>query len=202
MDDVPSTSAPQSMPGRTPSSPWIWLMASLVATTAVSLAAAHAPPRVRLIGLFSIAFGLLVGWMVVRLADLSDVCPSRQIVSIAAAILALGGLVGNTWETSRLDQLRTGDPAKERMAEQLIEQMKTQPVTGNPIPYDLSKLSAFRWHLSRRIRQLGRWPSPWPEYFWLAELLTASAASVWFSNRLWRKHANEPSLNPSGKSTV
>lgn len=179
MDEAPST--PVAHPPA--SSLLSWLAVCFIATTAMSLASAHAPPRVRLIGMFSVAFGLLAGWLIVRLALLIEFKPSPRLASVVAGLMSCLGLIGGAWETWRLEVARQGDLAKERVAERLIEQSKTSPGASGTIPIDSSPLAGFRWYISRRTRQLGRWPSPWPELFWLVELLLGTAASVLSS--LW-----------------
>jgi hypothetical protein len=161
-----------------------WIVACVVATTALSLVAAHAPARVRLIGLFSLAFGLLVGWFVAWLAVKLDAKSSRPVICVAAAIFTLGGLIGCTWETFRLEELRRPRSANEELGLRLIEQMKMQNTGDQNEHFDLSTTTAFRKYLTLRIRQIGNWPRPWAEVFWISELIAGTFASVWFSNRI------------------
>ncbi len=183
MDETPSTNVLEAPSHSPSSSPWAWCVASLVITTALSLAAAHAPPRIRLIGLFSVAFGLLIGWLLAVLAEKLVSHPSRLVMSLVAAILTLGGLIGCGWETFRLEQSRLAKSPNDDLALRLMEGMKAQGGAGDATPAKPSTLTAFRSHLSRRLRQLGDWPSPWPELFWLTELAAGASASVWALRR-------------------
>lgn len=181
MDDAPSTSTrpPSAQPI---SSMMTWLLGCFLATGALAVAAAYAPPRIRLIGLYSIAFGFLVGWLLVRLAEKLDVVPSRWTMAIVAALMTLGGLVLCTWETCRIELKSAPRAAKDALEAKLIQQLKTQSINENDvIQIESPPLFDFRRHLAKRISQLGKWSSPWPELFWCGELIAAMAASIWIS---------------------
>ena len=65
MSDVPpepatSNRAVSSPPGRGPLA--FWLLCGVVGLAALTLACVHATERIKLIGLFSIALGLVSGW--------------------------------------------------------------------------------------------------------------------------------------------
>ena len=76
------------------SSTLVWIAACLLATIAVSLVAAQAPPRIRLIGIFPVMLGLLIGGLVVWLAEKLDAVASRRFQVVAAMLLAVGGWGG------------------------------------------------------------------------------------------------------------
>jgi hypothetical protein len=173
----------QSHTGRT-STP-TWLAASLLATGAISLAAAHAPPRIRLIGLFPIGFGLLVGWLLVRLASQFETFPSRRVLVTAAALLALGGWIGTTWETFRIDETLSVKSPQDELAARMMREFDQQTKGAGPEQSRPSTVASFRTYLSRRIRQLGDWPSPWPECFWLAESVAAAVAGGIIASRVY-----------------
>ena len=161
-----------------------WILAGLILTTAISLAAAHAPARIRLIGLFSIAFGLLIGWVIKRLSNALETHLSQSVVAATAAILTLGGLIGSTCEIVRLEIQKQKSSPKDSLAMRLIEDMEQQTkTTGDTIPTRATLPNNFRNHLSYRIHQLGHWPSPWPELFWSGEILVSVLASVWISTK-------------------
>jgi hypothetical protein len=167
--------------------PWSWLFASLIFTLAISLAAAHAPPRIRLIGLFSVAFGLIVGWSMNRLVEMLNVDSSRRFVEMIVAIFTVGGLVGSTCEVVRMEIMNRGKSPRDGLAARMIEEMETQSKPSERQDSQPTKVMEFRRHLSYRIRQLGDWSSPWPEFFWMAELIAGATASVWISRP---KHLN------------
>lgn len=187
MDEAPSAATEEPTPMSSGTLPWF--VACLVSTTALSLIAAHVPGRVRLIGLFSIAFGLLVGLIVAQLAEMLKPRHTRRYVAAFAAILTLVGLIGSTYEVNRLDALKRTPSSNELLALQMAKQMKEQTAPSSEgQPNSFNSLSeeldtSFRRHLARRVRQLGDWKSPWPELFWTAELITSAAASFWIVSR-------------------
>ena len=164
----------------------LWLLSSSSAIMAVSILAAHAPDRVRLLGVFSIGLGLICGFVSARLSILSGV-RSHSVVIVGALLMALAGLIGSTCETARLTAAQHPANNKDRMATLLIEQLK-QAVPGE-VPVATAKpswLESFRIHLSRRIdeKRLGKWNRPWPEVLWGIETLAGSAAAGWMARRL------------------
>jgi len=200
MDDAPST-AHRSRSPQPFSSLMTWLAACLLATGALAITAAYAPPRIRLIGLYSIAFGLLVGWLLVRLAEKLDVTPSRWTMMIVAAMLTLGGLALSTWETCRIELKSASQFAKESLEARLIQKMKTQNINENDvIQIERSPLFDFRRHLVRRISPLGKWTIPWAELFWCGELIAAMASSIWVSSHTLQPVRNTTSFPPSEPS--
>lgn len=193
MEDTPSVMPSSTVAVASHSSLCFWFAACITGTTAVSLIAAHAPPRVRLIGLFSIAFGLVIGRMIVLLAEKLDADPSRSVLAVAAILLSMTGLIGATWESFRLEETRRPKTSKDAIAQLLIDQMRTdQTPTGAP-KFETSQVIQFRRYLSGRLQQLGDWTSPWSEAFWIAELCAAAVASVWISAgsgaTVWRSTA-------------
>lgn len=162
-----------------------WLAALLVATTAISLAAAHAPARIRLIGLFSICFGFLIGGVACWLAIQCDAKLSRRFVVVVATGAALIGLIASTWETYRLESARIAKSGTDGIAARLIEEFDLRsPIVSS----SRSTGVEFRRYLKRRIRQLGEWPSPWPECFWFAEVCAGATASGWLASRMKSGH--------------
>jgi MFS family permease len=164
------------------------LVAAAIVTTALALAAAHAPARIRLIGLFSLAFGVVIGWLVPKLSGWLNCQPSRLQVGFVATALTLIGLVGSMLETSRLETARKPKSDKDALAERLIEHLRNESNANNPglAPESTSSssptsITVFRKYLAHRLKQLGDWSSPWPELFWGFELLAATVASVWVS---------------------
>lgn len=164
----------------------IWLIASVVSTGAVAVAAANAPPRIRLIGLFPVAFGLLVGWIVTWLRNPFDARPGRLTTTIAAVVLALCGWIGAIWESYRLDKAMFLASPQDRMAAQMMQEFEKQSgAPQGPTVNPLREMS-FPEFLARRLKQLGNWPSPWPECFWVGELLATATLAGYLAGRVTR----------------
>lgn len=183
MDEPSSTPPPSSVPGSAGTSVVAWFAVCVLVTAGLSLVAAHAPGRVRLLGLFSIVFGAVIGWLVVWLAQRLDTRPKRTSIGLLAAVLTLGGLIGCLWETIRVEEVMHPKSANEQLAERLYQQMQNN--NGKSMPRDQSPLDKYRSYLTRRVRQLGDWKSPWPETIWLVELFAACATSIWVANSFY-----------------
>ena len=184
-DHDPATVTPISTIG---SSVAVWLMVCVIATVGMSLTAAHAPARIRLIGLFSIAFGAMIGWLMVLLANKLESNPPRPLIGLFAAILTLGGLIGYTLEAIRIEDSVQTKSANDEMALRLLNQMKASG--GKVETPDMSAMARYRGYLARRIKQLGDLQSPWPEVVWLVELFAGTAAGIWMSNYCWSNLSN------------
>ena len=188
MDEGPST-VRTTMSYQLSSTQFLWLMACSVVTTALTLASAHAPPRIRLLGLFSIGFGALIGWLTARLAIRFEARLPRRIVGLTAVVLTIGGLIGWMVETYR--QTRWPDSPKAQLNAQLhdlglqvVEDMARQiKPSAAPTQVDFFATLSFRRFLARRLAQLGDWTSPWPELFWAVEIVLAAGASYWIATR-------------------
>ena len=180
MDVIPSTTTMQSRSTNT--SILAWLAVCLVATSVLTIAAAHAPPRVRLIGLFSIGFGAIIGWLTVVLTGPLEVLVSTSTAGVVAGLLTLGGLIGCTMEIARLDDVQKSSANQEELAMRMLEQMNATSQGGSP-PKPATERSSIQKHLNRRLRQLGQWKSPWPEIFWCSELVLAASVSAWVARR-------------------
>ncbi len=165
-----------------------WLFAAVVGLTALSVAAAHAPPRIRLIGLFTIGFGLLAGWTLSFLAK--QILPGpRRVVTWLAFPLIASATFGMTWESHRqwtaaVERQRSGD----KKASQLLDRLDSQSDLPADFKNDLSQAvadkSGFTSYLRERTSALGAWKAPWPAVFWLCELLFGSLAGTWLARRM------------------
>jgi xanthosine utilization system XapX-like protein len=165
------------------SSTLVWIAACLLATIAVSLVAAQAPPRIRLIGIFPVMLGLLIGGLVVWLAEKLDAVASRRFQVVAAMLLAVGGWGGLTWETFRRDEVLSVKSANQELAARLMKEFEQQTNTPHLELDRPTTVKAFRAYLARRVQQLGDWSRPWPELFWGLELVMTGVAAGWVSTR-------------------
>jgi hypothetical protein len=159
----------------------VWFVACAIAVTALSIAAAHAPSRIRLIGLFSIAFGLAVGWGVVWLTSQLHAEPGCRFTVVTAVLLSLIGLIGSTLQTSRLDEAFSLKSDKAALASRLIKEFERQVNKSGSDKPNCAEVTEFQKYLSRRLQNLGNWNSPWPECFWVSELVAAAIVAGWMS---------------------
>jgi hypothetical protein len=188
-------------------SPLTGLFCCLVGLTALTLAAAHAPGRIRLLGLFAVAFGAVCGWGLARGAAYFAVTVmpvdsslkrkqrndnSRPSLALQASIMRLvivgvliaaaeTGLTLESWRLYVVELRKLYDP-----------EASTEAVGGGQpfVPDSLLKQareerqqvlvekSRFAAYLQHRVKELGDWSAPWPAVFWLGELLLGTAAGV------------------------
>jgi len=158
---------------------WLsWLARTALVALVLSIAAAHVPTRVKLLGLFSVVAGSAMG---ATSAFLTKPHPNRvpRRWLLAVFLTALVGLAGSTWLAYRLDAFSQSKSLQQQMAVTMMKQMERDSGGEIASAPTVSTINEFRWYLARRVKQLGSWPSPWPELFWIGELLAGGAAAVW-----------------------
>ena len=208
MDDSASTVPLNSPEGTTRSSCLTWISMSVIATAGLSLIAAHAPARIRLLGLFFVFFGMIVGWGVMLLASVLDVPAPRFTMALTAALLTAAGIAGSTFETVRLERMAQSRlTAKERLKLELEasglpispDQAAAASSTGT-VQLSLPVQTTLSSYLARRTRPLGAWKAPLPEFFWISELVLAMSASVWIAVSLSGQLHQKTSVDEPVKS--
>lgn len=179
-----------------------WVLLLALFTTVLTIAFAHAPARLRLIGLFSIAFGVIVGLAALWLADVIGM-RRRSLIPIGAFAAIVLGQIGVVSESYRLSvaerRAQAQQPgAEEAIAAAMLEQGKAP---DNPhsrklfeeMRVTLAARNTFSAYLARRLSSLGSLNSPLPELFWGLEVLLAAAVGTFVAYR--RAIAVEP-VNP------
>ncbi|MES2788406.1 MAG: hypothetical protein V4719_02210 [Planctomycetota bacterium] len=184
---------PQPMPSPVAPRPLAWLAGVVVGTALAAVLAVQLPDRAKLLGLFPLIWGGMVGLGYGWWAGECRLRVSRWIYLLAFLLLAAGeaGIVYQAWQRYQLElrQQFTRDPAAG-----MAKQAEQAPVeTDNPEQLELRKqllaefervrqrrrealgLSEF---LQRRLRKLGNIPQPWPELFYAGEILLGSLAGL------------------------
>jgi hypothetical protein len=175
----------------------VWLVSCLLATVAVSFAAAYAPSRIRLIGLFPIAFGGLIGWLSLLLARRFEFDPHRKAAPVVP--LAIGGWVLVTLLSFQRDRAVVIHSPQDAIAARFIKEFEEQnkPTRGESTPTPTSLETQFRQYLARRLQQIGNWPSPWPECFLIAESLAAATVAGVIISRFASTRTRDPAVTGS-----
>lgn len=202
MSNSPETVAPPI--GSTP----LFLTGTVIAAGALGIAAAHAPDSTRLLVLFSLGFGLLLGWLSASLANLLNVrIDSPRLALIALA--TLGGLVVTLYQTIALlpapkpssaahpitalveaQQQKSVAPQLEPETQVILEPIDPAKVPPPPVSMANFQMqhqeskpqfsSRIQFYLHYRIAK-GSWPRPWPEMFFGGEVLLGMAGAVWIA---------------------
>jgi len=180
-----------------------WLVIGLVGVTVLTLAGAHAPGRIKLIGLFAVVYGLAVGWGLGQLAKLRRVPIGKGVGWLSLALIA-AGQIGMAFQSYQLHvvQIRRDDQPDSKLIG-LERFLQRQNVPEDPeerarleeIKQDiqraaqsreqkLAELTSFSTYLRNRLAALGTWWSPWPAVFWAVEVLLSSMAGAWVAYRI------------------
>ncbi len=164
-----------------------WILLGGVALFVLGLVFVHAPQRVKLLGIFSIAYGAAAGGILAYLAKSFRIhFPTTAFV--IAYLLIVVGLIGSTFQSwqiyaSNLEERYAVDPTamflskadgEQRLQlQQLIEdQQKDREL-------QLAQLTSFSAYLRQRVAALGDWPAIAATSFWIVELLLAGFAGGW-----------------------
>jgi hypothetical protein len=145
---------------------------------------AWVPQEGRKLLLFSMAFALCVGGIVVWVAR--EYRLSKRWAVIQSVSLTIAGLVLIAVQGHR--ELRA-ERKKAEMEESLlvtILEAIDDPNSALAEMVQRHRLPSFADYLALRVLPLGEWPQPWPWVFWIAEILLAAAAGMLLVIRLLR----------------
>lgn len=156
-----------------------WLGSAVLVLVAISIVAAQAPARLRLLVLFPIVVGWAMGAATGMFAKAMRVSVSLRVASIVVAFSTVA-LAASTWQAFRLETAsRATSPREQQLALNLMRQMERDSGGEIAVTPTASVTDEFRHYLARRVKQLGVWSSPWPELFWSMELFAGSLAATW-----------------------
>jgi len=200
----PAPDQPDAAPARRPNdaaparrrNDWLsWLVLVLVTTGAISLLAVYLPPRVKMLGLFAIAQGLLAGWVAAWLASAFDLAAaSRAAGSVVVFLVLLCGQVGTAVESHRLYQAAeeralVANP-KRAAALRMLQSIK---LPDNPkskqVVDDVRHTigvhgTSFADYLQFRVSDLGIPSRRLALGIWILEVVLGSLAGTWIFRRL------------------
>lgn len=141
----------------------IWFVCLVLGAIIVCVVTAHAPGRIKLLGLFPFLVGAVFG------RSMTSVARSLEItfvswMKLVVVVVAVSIFAGSTVMSFRLSEAARGLPPK---VASLIEQMnKSQPGAASSSDTYTIHLASFSTYLARRVQQLGTWSRPWPEILW------------------------------------
>jgi hypothetical protein len=171
-----------------------WLAAVLITGAVGGLVASIAPPRLRLIGLFAIALGAVLGWLAGRLA-LTLRMPSRRVAVLGGLLTGATGCIVATilhWqafsrELKAAEKPSAGQALVARMLQAAEQNAPTDPESQAALAEFRSSAAralderrnhrSFRGYLSHRIASLGL-TGVLPAALWGIEVLLAGAAGA------------------------
>ena len=171
-----------------------WLIAVLVSGAAGGLVASIAPPRLRLIGLFAVALGAVLGWLAGRLA-LKLRMSSRRVATAGGLLTSVTGCVVVTllhWqsyarELQVADKPNAGQAMIANMLKAAQENAPTDPEaqaamlefqgTAEKALDEARQRRTFRGYLAHRVASLGL-TGVMPTALWGIEVLLAGVAGA------------------------
>ncbi|MFG0334887.1 MAG: hypothetical protein ACF8TS_16145 [Maioricimonas sp. JB049] len=196
--DAPETAAASSVERagqQTARAIGLWLLLGGIGVFVLSIAAGFAPAPVKRLLLFYLAFGLIAGGGLGRLAYEVGVRPSVLIVILGNLLLLAGGLNVTRVSYDRFhahieEQVRRDDDTM--LGLRLLERTAgDDPELQARAAAERARLDPrFRDYLRHRVSPLGTWAAPWPLVFWIAELVLALAAGTWGMLRTMRQPAS------------
>jgi hypothetical protein len=180
--------------------PLRWFAGVLVATALAAVLAVQLPDRAKLLGLFPLIWGGIMGWGYAWWGGECQVKRSLWI-SIAAFLLIAAGeaaIVYQAWQIYQTDlrQQFSKDPAAGLVKQ--AEQVPTENVKPEEQALRKQLLAEFErvrqrrretlglsTFLQRRLRKLGDISSPWPEIFYAGEILLGGLAGLVVMRLSW-----------------
>lgn len=183
-----------------------WFLIGAIGVAALFLAFVHAPQRIKLPLLSPLVLGVLAGWGLGAWARARQVAAPRLIL-VASALLIVAGELGMAFETHRLgapairtemnrrklEQAPLADQIEQAMIDEADDEAKRDQLRNESESarrrrreeFDRQqRLLTFAGYLESRIpTQWGRWPLPWPELFWGAEIVLSSVLGAWIARR-------------------
>jgi hypothetical protein len=179
-----------------------WIVLLTIATAALALAAAHLPPVFKKLGLFAIAYGLLVGLIAAWLAPVSlRLHLSRRLGVVLVFVIALSGQIGIAAESYRVDReqrqrLRRADP-NQALAQRLLESAAEPTDEKSRATFEDFRHSyggppgSFVDYLQFRLSSIGIQSKPVAISLWGVELLLGGVAASWVFARQTRSAADD-----------
>jgi len=167
-----------------------WIALLVIATCALALAAAHLPPIFKKLGLFAVAYGLLLGLIGAWLIQFTPkVCKARRLGAAVVFALALAGQIGIALESYRLDrserERRERSDPKETLARRLLESANEPSDPKSRATFDEFRRSyskpgaSFGEYLQFRVSGIGIQSKRIGALFWGAEIVLGAVAASW-----------------------
>ncbi len=157
-----------------------WLLLSVVAVSVLTIAAVHAPARVKLIGLFAVVYGLFAGWLLSKAVRVTTGHLSKLQLVLSFLLIAAGQCTV-TVESYRLH--------KAAVMQRFEWSSEAKSPRADEMRQLLRQTTSFSAYLQRRVSPLGVWPAPWPAVFWGVEVLLCGAAGAWLTARLLQTYS-------------
>lgn len=171
-----------------------WIVLLAIAAFALALAAAHLPPIFKKIGLFAVAYGVVVGLMGAWLRQFAPGIDSRhRLATAVVVVLALAGQIEIAAESFRMQRSEqsgrdSADP-KEALARRLLESAMEPSDPNSRAALDEFRRNysgpgaSFGDYLQYRVSSVGIHSKRAAGWFWGIELMLGGLAAGWLFGR-------------------
>lgn len=193
-----------------------WLIVAGVFTTALSLFAVHLPERLKLLLVYAVVYGLISGGALTTLA-LKFGLPVKKTIILAIVCLSIFGqslvlyLSHQRYQEVTLKRFNadltsltidrmfaTGeppdDPESRKEYDQVLKQYQAAKLERREKEQNLLQISSYLQH---RISSIANLKTPWPQLFWITELLFCCLSAIWASRQVAHSQSENASVRDS-----
>ncbi|MDA0833528.1 MAG: hypothetical protein O3A29_09610 [Planctomycetota bacterium] len=178
-----------------------WLISSVLALTVIGIVAVNLPARVKLLGWFAIAVGLLAGGVLRYLQKTWGLSPGRRWTILAAVLIVTlqSGIGVGTWwrQAAILDKQNESHPILQQLQSSRIDAEAGGEESHDQqemlqyerlLREDLARERSFERYLQKRLTAVGSFDRPWPALVWCLEVLAGTFAGTYIFCRPFAKH--------------
>jgi hypothetical protein len=180
----------------------------VIAASALALGAAHLPPICKKLGLFAIAYGLLVGLMAGWLLQFSPRLGAwRRMAAAVVFLVVLAGQVGIASESYRIDraerECRERSDPKQALARKLLESANEPSDAKSRGTFEEFRRvyaesgASFGDYLQFRVSGIGIQSKGAAALFWVVEIALGGLAGGWIFLRRTRTGSSAGAMRTS-----
>jgi hypothetical protein len=167
-----------------------WILLLALAAGALALAAGHLPPIFKKLGLFAVAYGVVLGLLGAWLTQFAPGLGSRRrfstIVVVGVAVAGQIAIAAESFRLARADQfVRQRDDPKQLVAKRLLESANEPPDSKSQAAFEEFRRSysgpgtSFGDYLQFRVSGIGIHSKRAAALFWGIELVLGGLAAGW-----------------------
>ncbi|WP_298862193.1 hypothetical protein [uncultured Gimesia sp.] len=193
-----------------------WLIVSAVLITALSLLAVHLPERLKLLLVYAVVYGLISGGALATIAVKFGLPIKKTIILMIVCLVILGQSLILYLSHQRYQEVTL----KRFKADQTMFSVDRMFATGKP-PEDPESLKGYEHtrklyqeaklerqqneknlllissYLQHRISSVANLKTPWPQLFWIMELLFCCGSAIWASRQIAQSESKNTSSSDS-----
>ncbi len=196
-----------------------WLVVSGVLITALSLLAVHLPERLKLLLVYAVVYGLISGGALTTVA-LKFGLPIKKTIILAIVCFVILGqslilyLSHQRYQEATLKRFKadktmftvdrmfaTGTPPEDPQArkeyEQVLKQVQAAKLDRKEKEKNLLLISSYLQH---RISAIAKLKTPWPQLFWLTELVLCCFSAIWAGRQVAQSTQENSSMEESSEA--